>query len=251
MARGLTAQEINTWNRRVKRAAARGIYVGERITRKIYNQLSKQEKASITRLIRFEKGKKIEKGRKLVDVGPNVRATDSAYRRLVRRSSSEIERRKEFNKRVGEKFILTPQGDIVGQVKDLESFGEFVIYPRKNLKEYAFKNVAEIQNYFSNYATPFENKIEAYKEKYLNSIYENIQNYIPEDRKAEFYEIMDKIARSDPKKFIEGYYSTQESSLTESFQWFYSMEWVKNEDRARELVNMTDEYLDMLIRAFG
>ena len=118
---------------------ARGIYVGERVTRKIYNQLSKQEKASITRLIRSEKGKAIEKGRKLVGVGPNVRATDSAYRRLVRRSSNEIERRKEFNKRLGEKFILTPQGDIVGQVKDLENFGEFVIYPRKNLKEYAFR----------------------------------------------------------------------------------------------------------------
>lgn len=63
---GLSTKEISAWNAKVKRAEARGIYIGDRVTRKSYNAMTAAQKRATTKLIRSDKGKRLN-SRELID----------------------------------------------------------------------------------------------------------------------------------------------------------------------------------------
>lgn len=251
MARGLTAQDINTWNKKVKRAAEKGIYIGDRITRAEYNAMSTTQKRAVTRAIHSEKGRSFARGREYVEVSKNVKSTKEAFKRLKRETNREVLRRINLSDRLGDMDIKTPEGHSAGKVKDLQEFGNLIVYPRKKLEDYNFSSVKELENYSRNYGRDYEERVDEWKEKYIQSIVANINEFVPEERKQEFYDVIMRIKNMPAEDFLQGYYTTQESSITESFRWFYVLRWASDDEADEEIEELTNEYLDMLKRAFG
>lgn len=244
----MTNQELRNWNNRVARATKRNIYIGEKVTARQFNTMTKAQQKAFTNKVNAIKGKRI------TNIPTVKRGNVNVWKREdinIQRSLTSLAPKQQAFKQTLKKLPVMYGGKKtrlkVGSTGDFKSL---FMQPKNKYTNIDFRSVEGLQSYINTFGMSVDKTLQDYKNEFIFSIERNVSNYvIDETQRQELNAIVNKIKGLDNKTFFISYIQNPELDIKASNQYFYILKY--GNPTEEDYYNATQDYIDTLKRIYN